>query len=120
MTELRPPAELAYLTDIIGLDATLRLIETAGGTRIYLARDLNQGSKLAIDIGWDAARLLTDAFKGEPLKVPLCRWWRARYYRQVLGLTYAACALRLGCTETTVWRLLRTTQGAEQQTELLV
>lgn len=96
-----PPAELAYLADIIGPAATLRLIEEAGGTRIAIPKSVNQATRLARMLGLDAARALAEWRGGEDVKVPLARHWRVRIYRAEGG-SYADIARRLGITERAV------------------
>ena len=44
MTQPPPPAELAWLTDVIGAEAALVLIEKHGGTRLYIPKEPNQGT----------------------------------------------------------------------------
>lgn len=96
-----PPAELAYLADIIGPAATLRLIEEAGGTRIAIPRTVNQGTRLARMVGLDAARALAGWRGGENVKIPLARHWRIRIYHAEGG-SYPAIARKLGITERAV------------------
>jgi hypothetical protein len=100
-----PPAELAHLVRLIGADAMLRLIEARGGTRLYVPQVPDDASPIAADIGLEAARALAREYGGETIKVPTCKVWRARVYH-ARGLSYAKIARRLGCTESTVWRLL--------------
>lgn len=106
MTEPPPPAELAFLTDRIGAEATLRLIELHGGTRVHVPKFPNQGVKLAREIGLAQAKALAEVWGGDYLKVPLCRYWRARVYRQRDGLSYPEIARKLGVTERAVWKYL--------------
>lgn len=110
---VRPPAELAWLTDVIGAEATLVLIETRGGTRVYVPREVTQASAIARDIGLQEARKLSAAFSGDTITVPVARCWRVRHYRAA-GLSYAAIARKLGCHEDTVWRLLRSANETVQ------
>ncbi len=100
------PAELRFLTDLIGVPAAFRLIELHGGARVSVPKGVNQGSRLARDIGLAEARRLAARWGGDTLKVPLARYWRARVYR-AQGLSYRAIARRLGVTEGTVHTYLR-------------
>jgi len=111
------PAELAFLTDLIGVPATFRLIEMHAGVRVKIPKTVNQGTKLARDIGMEPARLLAARWGGDTLKVPLARYWRARVYR-ARGLSYSAIARRLGVTEGTVHTLLRAAGMTNQQRDL--
>lgn len=112
-----PPAELAYLADVIGPAATLRLIEEAGGTRIAIPKTVNQGTKLARLLGLDAARALVAWRGGEDVKIPLARHWRIRVYRAEGG-SYTAIARRLGITEKAVHANLSAAQLTTHQFDL--
>ncbi len=113
MTRPRAPAELAYLVDAIGEDATLLLIELRGGTRVYIPRTPDDASPLSKDIGIIAARRLSRAWDLDHLKVPLAKRWRAHVYRH-RGMSYPEIAQALGVSETTVWRLLQPSRHTEQ------
>ena len=110
---VRPPAELAWLTDVLGAAATLVLVEKRGGTRVYVPREVTQASVIAREIGLQEARALSGAFAGDTITVPVARHWRVRHYRAA-GLSYADSARKLGCHEDTVWRLLRSAAQTSQ------
>lgn len=112
-----PPAELAWLTDLIGADATLRLIEEHAGTRVYVPKEVNQGATARLGLSLPAARALSARFGGEHILVPLARAWRVRVYRAA-GLTYPAIARRLGVTERAVGRILTDAGLTQQQPDL--
>jgi hypothetical protein len=99
------PAELSHLGDAIGAEALLLLVEQHGGIRLYIPKDINQGSSLARSVGLPAARALSRMFGGEWIKVPIARAWRVRVYRQ-RGETYQSIARRLLITEGQVGKLL--------------
>ncbi|GGG30850.1 hypothetical protein GCM10010964_18460 [Caldovatus sediminis] len=119
MVEIPPPAELSRLAALIGGEATLRLIEAHGGTRIFVPARPNQGHPLARTIGLEAARALAAEWGSTWLKVPLCRHWRVRVYR-ARGESYKAIARRLGMDESGVWRILHAARmtGEARQTDL--
>ncbi len=100
------PAELRFLIDLIGVASTFRLIEMHGGTRIRLPHTVNQGTRIARDIGLAAAKKLAQRWGGDNLKVPLARYWRVRVYREQ-GMSYSEIARRVGITENTVHRYLQ-------------
>lgn len=101
-----PPAEAAWLSDVIGAEATLRLVEDRGGIALYIPYEVNQASPLALMVGLDAARRLADAYGGETRVVPLLRWWRVRV-EKARGLSDRAIARKLVMTEAHVSKLLR-------------
>jgi hypothetical protein len=111
----RPPAEVAWLTDVIGAEAAFILIEQRGGTRVSVPKIRAAGSSLAALVGDEAAAALVRAFGDSTITIPVARYWRVQRYRQQ-GLSYAAIARMLGCHEDTVWRLLRT--GSRESTQL--
>lgn len=112
-----PPAELAWLTSVIGADATLRLIEAHAGTRVYVPKEANQGSAARLGLSLMAARLLSARFGGEHILVPIARAWRVRVYRAA-GLAYPAIARRLGITERAVGRILTDAGLTQRQPDL--
>ncbi len=102
---LPAPAEIDWLTRIIGADAALSMIEAHGGTRVYVPKDINQNSAARLALPLPEARRLGEAFGGEHIPVPIARAWRVRMYRAA-GLTYPAIARKLGITERAVGRIL--------------
>lgn len=117
MTAPPPPAELAWLTDLIGAEAALVLIEAHGGTRLYIPQEPNQGMAIAREIGLPAARALAARYGRDWIAVPLARNWRARLYRQ-RGDSYREIARRLGLTESAVSRILTAAQMTQRQADL--
>lgn len=112
-----PPAELAWLSDAIGAEATLRLIELHGGRRVFVPKAPNQASKLAREIGLPAAQALSALRGGEDIKVPLARAWRVRLYR-ARRCTWADIAGKLGMTESQVGKLLKAAGATHPQRDL--
>ncbi|MCA3367004.1 MAG: hypothetical protein INF79_15460 [Roseomonas sp.] len=102
---LPAPAEIHWLTNIIGASAALAMIEAHGGTRVYVPKDINQNSAARLALPLPEARRLGEAFGGEHILVPIARAWRVRMYRAA-GLTYPAIARKLGITERAVGRIL--------------
>jgi len=100
-----PPAELAFLTEAIGAEATLALIEARAGTRVYVPTRVDADAPLVQAIGAAAVAALAKAHAGCYVTPPAAKRWRARVYR-ARGLSAAAIALKLGVGERTVWKLL--------------
>ncbi len=104
----------AQLIDLIGLDATVQLIEHFGGTQLYIPHGSRVGElRLAQLLGAQAEIALAKEFGGTTLKVPLCKAWRARLYR-ARGMTHREIARRLGCTERGVVAYLKPENPAQQ------
>lgn len=96
-----PPAELAWLSDLIGSDMTLRLVELRGGTRVFVPMRSGPNQWLARELSPAAEAALVREFPGRNFQVPLAKAWRAQVYR-ARGETVDAIARRLVTTDDTV------------------
>lgn len=106
MTEIPPPPhEIRWLTDALGVAAALVLMEQFSGSRVYVPREPNQGSPLALAIGLEAARALAAIKGGETIKPPAAKAWLSRVYK-AQGLSGSAIARKLRIDESTVARHL--------------
>lgn len=101
----KPPAEIAFVSDIIGAEATLKFVESFGGITIYIPHEAGEESPLVAAIGFAAAQLLASHLGGERVKVPLLKFWRIVVYRNQ-GLTYSEIARKVGTAEGVVWQHL--------------
>lgn len=90
----------------LGADATFRLIEAFGGTRLFVAKVPREGSRLVTAIGMDAACQLAAKFGSDTIALPLARPWRVQVYRS-RGCSYPQIAKAVGVSEATVARLLK-------------
>lgn len=99
----KPTSELET---VIGPEAFLDLAQAFGGTRLYVPATMTKEHEIAVAIGMPAARVLSERFAPDVIRVPLAREARARSYRQA-GASYAQIARRLGITETSVEKLFR-------------
>jgi hypothetical protein len=105
MTQLPPPTEdVARLVETIGEEATLRLLEARGGTRLWIPVEAEAGV-LASIVGLDAAVKMYGKYGRGEIKVPLGRPWRVLCYI-AMGLNRQQAALKAGCTENTVHDIL--------------
>ncbi len=66
------PPSLSDFASRAGLDAALRLAETAGGQRKYIPRKeaLYEGHWLVLALGWSAAHILAEMWGGESWDIP--------------------------------------------------
>lgn len=118
MTQL-PPAtdDVAVLVELLGPETALRLLEAAGGTRVYVARP-GAGNALAEIIGLDGASAIHTRYGHGWFKVPMGRAWRVLCYI-AMGLSRPKAALRAGCSENMVHDVLtRYGRPASQQLDL--
>lgn len=116
MTRALPPFtnEVARLGAWLGAEATLALVEMAGGTRIYIPRTATEDCSLAALVGLPAATLLCQAWGGDYLRVPVAREWRILIL-SAQGKTYSEIARTVKCSENTVWRTLNRRNLTESQ-----
>jgi hypothetical protein len=117
MTETLPPPteEVRRVVQIVGAEAALTLIETYGGTRLYVPKQPTKGLIELIDEG--CAKALSEAWGGDTIKMPLGRAWRVLVY-QARGMSYPAIARKAGCSEDTVWRVLSRHERTAKQFDL--
>jgi Mor family transcriptional regulator len=106
------PQSLVDVAEVIGLAATLALVESAGGVRVYVPERLGDEHRLIEWLGRDAAAALSAAFAMEELVVPRCadalRRVRNRQIRHERdqGDAPAVLALRYRLTERQIYTIL--------------
>jgi hypothetical protein len=100
-----PPHEIRWLTDALGVEATISLLDKFSGSRVYVPTVPNEGCPLAQAIGLDAALALAAIKGGETIKPPAAKAWLTRVYK-AQGLSQAAIARKLRIDESTVARHL--------------
>jgi Mor family transcriptional regulator len=108
-----PPA-LREVAALIGLEATLLLVETWGGVRLYLPfpRNLDVDHPLVRVLGWSAAERLCQGFGSGVYTVPrgleALRAARDRAIRaeRDQGRSARALALKYGLSERRLWEIL--------------
>ncbi|HAT50553.1 MAG: hypothetical protein HQL07_17895 [Nitrospirae bacterium] len=63
------PESLKEIRDVIGLDSTLKLVTSCGGTRVFIPKHISAQHRLANLLGMKAARRLSRYFGGESVTV---------------------------------------------------
>lgn len=101
----------------MGAEGALALIEWRGGDRLYVPKEFDDESALALTVGMVAAKALIEAYGGEYAKVPQAREWRILVYRR-RGLSYAEIARKLTCSQSMIWRVLNTHEQTAKQYDL--
>lgn len=101
-----PPAELAHLAELLGAEGLFRLLDTHGGTRLYVPRTPAPASPLAVLLGMAAAEQLAAEWGGDYLRVPLAKAWMARCLR-ARGYSHGMIARHMRTTENTVRLMLQ-------------
>ena len=110
---------LARFVELIGIDATMRIVGRFGGAPLYLAAEPRPDGPLAMLIGWPAARLLGGEFAGEHPTIPKAyvalqalRNQRLRDDRRA-GRSLRQLALRYGLTQRRVCQILAADDSVE-------
>tara|TARA_R110002049_G_scaffold13675_5_gene59403 strand:+ start:426 stop:830 length:405 start_codon:yes stop_codon:yes gene_type:complete len=120
------PASVAELVGIIGLPATLAIVEERGGLRFYVPVQPRPDHWLARLIGMAAFTRLVEYAAGDEIEVPRCLdALRAAKDRQIAqdaaaGDSQATLARRYGYTERGIRKVLRRIERAanDNQPEL--
>jgi hypothetical protein len=106
LSQLGPADVFGTLFPELGPDATFRLIEEFGGTRLFVAKVPREGSRVVNAIGMEAACRLAAKFGSDTIALPLARSWRVQVYR-ARGWSHPRIAKAVGVSEATVARLLK-------------
>jgi hypothetical protein len=105
MTTPRVPANLEPFVVAIGVEATAKLLEAFGGTKVYVPKSPDATSPLVEAVGMDAAQALAKLWPAEYPRIPKALGWLIQYHRnQKRSITWIARRLR--CTDVTVWKHL--------------
>lgn len=100
------PANLQPFVEVLGEEATIRLLLALGGTSVYLGAGTTQRSRVAEVVGVAPARALAAAMSPGKVDLPLGKPWIAAV-RASEGHTVVAIARELHATEATVRRWLK-------------
>jgi hypothetical protein len=108
------PPRAAELAEVIGLAATLRLVEGWGGLRQYVPAPahLHADHPLVRQLGREAARRLAEHYAREKIDVPRClSALRAARDRRIVaeheqGASGRELAMRYQLTERQIWTIL--------------
>ena len=106
------PGSLAEIARVIGVPATLKLIERFGGTRLYVpgAKRLTEDHVIARTIGLAAARAVVKIWGEDRLEIPraaraLCLARDRAVRRESSILSVPKLALKYGLTERAIYRI---------------
>lgn len=102
---------LGQLLEVVSQDATLLIIETWAGRRLYVPKVAAPDQKLAQVVGFDVAKALSDQFGGLWINVPLARSWRIQIYA-ARGRRIPDISTALGVTTSAVSRVLAKARSA--------
>lgn len=108
------PESLREIVALIGLPATLQLVERFGGLiALYVPTEIGPEHQIAIAIGISAARKLAAHYGGDCVRnIPRCAAGLRRIRnddiraRRAAGVSAARLALSFGLTERQIWSIL--------------
>lgn len=106
------PESLRDIVDVIGLAATLELVEHFGGIALYVPSELTSEHRIVKALGAAAAAKLWEVYQADTLIIPRCNeaLRRARnaeiIARNQAGATVAVLALEYALTQRAVWYIL--------------
>lgn len=114
------PETLQDMLAMIGLPATLKLVEAFPGVRIFVPATMHRDHSLAELLGFEAACKLAEYFQGSEYAVPRAadaiRKSRDRKIRRLYGpMTAGQLALKYGMTERQVYRIVAEPDFNENQ-----
>jgi hypothetical protein len=104
------------LVELIGKEATKRLITAFGGTRLYIPTPnrLRPTNRLVQAIGWDSAMILCREYGGvSHLKIPTCHVYRKPLDRRKIvrlrakAIPISHIAKKVHCTEKAIYEHLK-------------
>ncbi|MGE4406442.1 Mor transcription activator family protein [Pseudomonas sp.] len=106
------PQSAAEIVDVVGVEATLRLVEAWGGVRLYVPQQMPEDHLLVSTLGRGEADQLAERYGGDTIQIPRClhalravRNCRIRAERHD-GASPALLALRYGLTERQVYAII--------------
>lgn len=102
-------SDLGALLELVGEDATVKLLEAYGGTRPTVPKFFPAQHPMMDLLGEYDFKILHQYFGGCVLHLPLAKRWRLAIYRR-RGLKTKEIARRTGYTERAVARIINETE----------
>ncbi|MBN2684986.1 MAG: hypothetical protein JXR40_06880 [Pontiellaceae bacterium] len=103
---------LKELERVVGLEATLALVERWGGINLYIPQTAPEGHVLALAIGVEAAEKLARYFGGDHISMPKAEEYkrlkrdREIWQKRQQGACANTLALDYGLTQRHIWQIL--------------
>lgn len=106
------PNEISTMVGLVGISATMAIVKTYGGRRLYIPRKVQPNHQLVPLIGIDKLEALCRHYDGERLNIPKCeeaikKYVRNREIRAAYGpVSLSKIAARYHLTERQVLRIV--------------
>tara|TARA_R110002096_G_scaffold417159_1_gene620703 strand:- start:31 stop:423 length:393 start_codon:yes stop_codon:yes gene_type:complete len=118
------PKGLREIAELIGVNATLKVVKAYGGTRFWFCSKFDKGSDLVKLIGMSKAKILWENYQGERIVIDKAeaalRELRDREIFSKLNThKRSSLALEYHLTEETIYRIQRDRQQDKLQMKLL-
>lgn len=104
---------LLDLEQLIGMEATLALVDLWGGVQLYIPVEIPEGHKIEEAIGSESAKHLARYFGGDHIAMPLAKEYRRRkrnseiFRKKNEGATAHALAREYDMTQRNVWQIIQ-------------
>ncbi|MBN2684596.1 MAG: hypothetical protein JXR40_04910 [Pontiellaceae bacterium] len=112
---------LRELERVIGLDATLALVDRWGGINLYIPQTVPEGHTLAEAIGKEEAEKLSRYFGGDHISMPKAEEYRRLkrdheiYRKKKSGVKANVLAREYGLTQRHIWQIISTEKDRIQR-----
>lgn len=95
MSEFKTPANLQPYVNTLGAGLAAKFFLEYGGSEVYLSHNSSLNSMVARAIGIEQTNALAKILGGGHVKVPVAKFWLAKYYREVEGCNNAQIARKI-------------------------
>jgi len=105
------PSSMQFVSDLIGLEPTLRLLEVYGGRNVYIPKKVRENHPIAQVAGPEALEKLAAEFGGLALQFPMAAWAQAKARNRVIRAKRTAAsgselARDFKLSERQIWKIL--------------
>jgi len=112
------PQSLRDISEMIGIEKTLEIVQSHGGQRLWIPRQLTLDWRLLPLLGYDAAHKLISLCGGSQIEIPLCRALeREARNRQICNdrqtLTIGELSAKYNLERSQIKRIVRGTYGTK-------
>ena len=106
----RPPAHVQVYVDVLGIDLTIDLLMTLGGSECYFAQNPRGGSAVERVIGPTKTAEMARCLPQLSVRIPTARPWLAQVFH-ARGMSVVEICRKLHVTDVAVRKYLKTAQA---------